>query len=285
MTDLETNMAIPEASEVDTRPITRRELFKEVLRYRSWDLVLASFLTALFWLPYFLWLIAASYWGLLDYANLFSVALTHGAGILFLEVASLGMAGLHYFLKKLAWGEGASLPGDFFEGISKNGKDFLGLYLIFGIVYLLLRVDIAALQGTNVFYAWAVYVFEGVSYAGFFLFLAAFLFAQAQAVIYRGSPWRFLFNGVRLSLGGGWPSFLFFLAAVLPFAVYEFVPSFYAQGAMVVFEALYYFAFSGFFLTLDAHSLFDESINRRQYPTLVRKGLRGSPVDHKEKAP
>lgn len=261
-------------------PFSRWQLLKETLRYRFWDLVAVSLLTFVFWIPVFLWLVFCSLGGFLDFANLYSVGLTYGVAIPFLGVASFGMAGLFYFSKKLAWGEGASLPSDFFEGIKKNGWSFFAIYVAIGLLYALLRMDICVLQYSGIVSGWAVLVAEGISYAAFFFFLLALFFTQTETVIYTGSLWRLFWNGIRLFLGAFLTNIPVFIAFFAFFLVFDFVPVFGASLACLGAEGIFYFGFSGFFFTIYSDSLFDRSINLRQYPEILRKGLRKMEAPH-----
>jgi|GEM_PF-1681490 hypothetical protein len=255
-------------------PFSRWELLKDTLHYRFWELVAVSLFTFVFWIPVFAWLIFCSLGGFLDFSSLASVGLTYGIAAVFLVVASLGMAGAFFFAKKLVWSEGASLPGDFFEGIRKNGKAFAAIYLALGLLYAVLRLDICALQYSGAVTGWVLPVGEGLSYAAFFLFLLALFFAQTETIIYAGSPFRLFWNGIRLSLGGLLTNIPVFLAFFACFLIFDFVPFYQASFACLAIEALFYFGFSTVFFTEYSYFLFDKSINLKQYPEILRKGLR-----------
>jgi hypothetical protein len=261
----------------DNLPLTRFQLLYDTLRFHFFDLVVVSLLTGLFFFPSWGWLIFVGYTDLGDPSNLASVALTYGVNAVFLAFAGLGMAGLFYFVKRLAWGVGTSCPADFFEGIKNDKGMFLLVYFVIGLLYALLRVDIASLTyGGMELEGWLKGLLEGLSYGVFFIFLLALLFVMSQAVTYEGSFFKLLSNGIRFVFGAFLTNVPMFLLYFLCFLLYEFVPSFIAQYVMMAFSTLFYFGFSAFAFTLYSHSLFDKSINKTQYPEIVRKGLRKS---------
>jgi len=253
-------------------PATRWRLLSETLRYRYWDLIGVSILTGLFYLPLVGWLLYAALTGLADPGNLLSVLLTYAAAVPLTMVAGLGEAGSLYFSKKLAWGQGASLPGDFFEGIAKNFKMFLLVYFLIGSLYLLLKLDLVSVALSS-FPSWSKTVLDGLSYGLFFVFLMPLLFLAAETVIYEGSFLPLLKNGFRFTFGAILANIPLFGAFLLPFLVYEFVPFLVAAIAAFLFASLFYFGFSAFFFTEYSHHLFDRSINRDHYPEIIRKGL------------
>jgi len=260
-------------SEDKALPATRWLLLGDTLRYRFWDLIAVSLLTALFYIPVIGWFIYASLTNLADPSNFNNIMMTYLVAIPLIAFMGLGMAGLFYFSKKLAWGSGATLPGDFFEGIRKNWAMFLGTYLLIGILYFLLKVDLEALNLSTSLPSWGKAMLSGLSYGIFILFLMGLFFVQTQTVTYEGNFFRLLMNGIRFTFGAILKNLGIFLAFLAPFFVYEFVPSLYAVIIPIAFLALFYFGFSGFFFTLYSHSLFDISINPKQYPEIIRKGL------------
>jgi len=254
-------------------PLTRWQLLADTLRYRFWDLFLASLLCFAFWLPSFAWLVFCSLDGFLDYMNFNSILMVYGINIPFLSFASLGMAGLFYFSKKLVWGEGTSLPSDFFEGIKRNWKMFLLTYFLIGFLYALLRLDIVSIKVSGQFTGLWIGSLEGVSYAIFFIFLLSLFFLQTESVIYEGGFIHLLWNGFRFVFGSFLTNIPMFLVFFAPFLAFEFVPLYSVSFSMIGIEAIFYFGFSAFFFTEYSYYLFDKSINKKQYPEIIRKGL------------
>jgi len=262
----------------DNLPSTRWQLLGDTVRFRFWDLLLVSVLTLVFYLPVLGWLIFCSLSDLLDFNNIPSMLMTYGIAIVFLMIAGLGMGGLFYFSKKLAWGEGASLPADFFEGIKKNAPMFLAIYFVIGLLYLILRLDIASLVKLSGLSGWALGALEGMSYALFFLFLFALFFVQTQTIIYQGDFFHLFWNGIKFVFGGFLTNVPVFLAFFVFFLCFEFISYSPIVYIAMGIEGFFYFGFSAFFFTLYSDSLFDRSINPSQYPEIVRKGLR-KPTD------
>jgi hypothetical protein len=262
-----------ERTEDGNLPRTRWQLLKDTLRWRFWSLAVISLMAIVFYVPSFAWMSFASMSGLLKADNFYSVLLTHAVNALFLGVFGLGQAGLFYFLKRLAWGEGASIPSDFFEGIKKNWKAFSFLFFVMGLLYAVLELDLASIANSG----WdsvAIGAVSGASYAVFFLFVAAILITLVESVIYSSRLFSLFVNAWRFLIGAFLTNVPVFLAYLLPLILYESIPSYIAQWVAILFEGVFYLGFSGFFLTIYCHSLFDKTINKRQFPEIVRKGLR-----------
>jgi hypothetical protein len=266
----------------DNLPFTRWQLLGDTLHFRFWDLAAVSLLALVFFLPSFVWLIFCSLSDLLDYSNFNSVLMVYGLNVAALMFAGLGMAGPFYFSKKMAWGEGASLPGDFFEGIKKNWAMFLGIYFLIGLLYLLLRLDICALSTSGDFTGWGLGALEGVSYALFFIFLLSLFFAQTQTMIYQGGLFHLFWNGFRFVFGAFLTNMPIFLAYFALFLCFEFIPYSLASYITIGLSGLFYFGFSAFFFTLYSDSLFDKSINKNSHPEIIRKGLRKQEVPNED---
>lgn len=254
-------------------PSNRWQLLKDTLRYHFFDFVLASLLTLLFHLPLFGWVIVSNLMNFLEEGNLLSVVLTYGVMALCLMLGGLGAAGSFHFFKKRAWGEGASLAEDFFEGIRKNGARFLLYFFLIGLLYLTLKLDIAALAINEAIVPTVKIIFAAVSYGIFYCFVVVILFALPQEIIYQDRATKFLGNGVRFLFGSALKNIPIFIAFLLPYFVYEFVPYLLGTFIAIGLLGLFYFGFSHFFLTLYSHSLFDRSINKKRFPEIIRKGL------------
>jgi hypothetical protein len=262
-----------EPSEDRVLPATRWLLLKDTLHYRFWDLMAVSLLTLLFILPLIAWLLFATFNGLADPSKFYNVLLTYAIAIPLIMLFGLGMAGAFYFSKKLAWGVGAVLPSDFFEGIRKNAKMFLLVYFFIGLLYLLLKLDLEAVNLSTSLPDWGKGAIIGVSYGLFLIFLSLLFFVQTQTVTYEGSFFQLLGNANRFLFGAIFPDLGIFAAFYAPFLVFEFLPNLYGTLIPLGFSGIFYFGFSVFFLTLYSHSLFDKTINPKFYPDIIRKGL------------
>lgn len=263
-------------------PRTRFELLLDAMRFHSFSFLGLSALCALFFLPSWGFLLYATLNDFLNVTSLPSVALVFSINAALFSIGGLGMAGIFNFSKKLAFEEGSSLLPDFFEGIKKDGLPFMGVFFLIGILYDLLRIDITSLIYGLSLTGWALGMSEGVSYAIFFLLVLSLLFTLPEIILYTGSFFSLWKNGIIFLFGAFLTNIPIYLSFMVPFLIFEFVPYFEAQIAMMAFEAIYYFAFSSFFFTIYSYSLFDKSINKKSFPSLVRKGLSPIAVD-KEK--
>ena len=176
----------------------------------------------------------------------------------------------------------ASLPGDFFEGLKKNGLMFVLIYAVMGLLYLILRLDIASLVNESGLAGWALGALEGVSYTLFFLFLLTLFFVQTQTIIYQGGFFRLFWNGIKFVFGAFLTNIPVFLAFFVLFLCFEFIPFSSVLYIVMGIEGFFYFGFSAFFFTLYSDSLFDKSINPAHYPEILRKGLRKKETDNSD---
>lgn len=264
-------------------PKHRWALLKDTLHYHFFDLVGLSLLALVFCLPLAAYVIYISVSGLLDMGNLYSILLSYSLLIVFLLFASLGQAGLFYTIKRLAWGEGTAIASDFFLGIKKNWKMFLAIYFAFGLLYLILKLDLGVLTAATNLPDYAKTIIAGLSYGVFFLFAMVLSFCKTQTVLYESGFFKLVANAFRFLFGAILPNLAIFIAVYVPFFVYELVPNLYAGVAVLAFEGLFYFGFSAFFLTVYCHSIYDKTINARQFPEIIRRGL--APLPDKEKEP
>ena len=257
-------------------PSSRPGLLKDTLRYRFFDIVAVSMLTAVFGIPAVMWLIFASYsdlFGGLD--NIYVLAVVYGTLIPLIMIFGLGVSGALYFAKRLAFGEGANARIHFFEGIEKNWKPFLLVFFIVGLAYFLLRVGTGILANIDGISELLLGFSVGMIYAFFFLLLYASYFVETQIMLYHASASQLLGNAAKFVFAGGIKGLGVFALVTLPLFLYEFVPSSLAQWIIILVCGLFYFGFSFFGFTLYSHSIFDQAINIKSYPEIYHKGLAG----------
>lgn len=254
-------------------PATRPALFKDIIRYRFGDIVFTSLYTLLFFLPALMWLIFVNFSFLGTFDNIYNPLLVYSVLALLLALGGTGFGGAFYFFKKLVYSEGANVHRDFFSGVRENYKTFFLAFLIVGLLYgalhfgeVIFHLDesIPRVVGT---------IFKGVMYVGLFFTILATLFAAAQSVLYVDKYSHALLNGFKFTFGTILKSFGIGLLLLLPFFLYEFVPSVYVEYIVIGVYGLFYFGLGVLSFTLFAHSVFDQTINKNQYPELVNKGL------------
>lgn len=261
-------------------PTTRKEQLRDVVKYRFTDIAFVSIYMLCFLLPGVVWLIFWTYFIGEGIGGIYDVIIQYGVLIPFLMLFGLGVAGALYFWKRLAYNEGSSVHSDFFIGIRKNFKQFLLMYFLLGIGFLLLHVNEFLLFSNTVMSQELRYILLGVNYFFFFLILVIFFFAQTQSIIYQGSLWQFMKNALTFVIAKFFKNLLAFLIILWPFIIFEFLDLFFAieivsivQWIMIAICGIFYFGFSSLYFTLYSLDIFDLSINKKYYPEIIRKGL------------
>lgn len=64
-----------------------------------------------------------------------------------------------------------------------------------------------------------------------------------------------------------------YLLLLLPYILFESLPYLAVFILAALLLSLFYFAFSVFVFVLYSHAIFDKTINAKQFPELIRKGL------------
>lgn len=259
-----------------TLPKTRKELFRDVLKYDFALTVDLGLVIALFSVPlYALWLVAlillagqaepslSSVFPVCFYGGLLSVPL--------FAVRYLGKGAAFEVMKKRAFNQGFYVWETAFSSVKNNAGKFLSVGVIVGVaawlsllggVYSLTMVQSAVAKGVCV----------GLCVLLFAVVFCAASCALCQNAIYSLSVWQLLKNGVTFT-------FIAFLPAMLYFAVCVAVPFVVASLsiiAAVLVAIVFVTLVSGVSVcccTLVCHGLFDKYINAAHYPELVRKGL------------
>lgn len=249
----------------------RKMLLKQILRYRYFDIFLLSLSTFIFILPGIIYLLFANEVFLVT-DNIYSIFFAYIVYIPFWCIAGLGFAGGFYFCKRLAFGEGANVMKDFFEGIKKNAKTFLLIYLILGSVYAFLK--------TGIYFCFSTlpdgvlpYLIAGIGYAVFLLLLIVSLYCQTQTIIYNCSFKQLFLNGIRFCVGKILTNYFLIGILFFPFIIIEFSIIDILTWICYFILLIFYLGFSLISYTFYSHSLFDQSINKANYPTIYRKGL------------
>lgn len=258
-------------------PTNRFQLLGDVLRYRLFEVILLSVYMFLFLLPSLIWLIFSGYlFSNVENHTIYEVILTNGVNIIFLMIFGLGCSGAFYFLKKVCFQEGESINADFFLGIKKNWKMFLFIYFLIGLTYFLLEIGVAYLNYEPNIDSILKGVLEGIMYAGFILFMMVYFFMQTQTILYNATVGQLFRNALKFTFGSFLKNLGIFAILLLPFFLFEFVPSINGmdifQYASIGLEAVFYFGFSYLVFSLYSNHVFDMTINKN-YPENIRKGL------------
>lgn len=253
-------------------PKNRFEQFWSILRYHTFEVVFASNLTLLFLIPLIAWLGFTSNVEIFQENTMANILLVYGILAVTIGVGGIGVSGGLYFFKKLLFGEGVELNQDFFKGIKENWKRGFADFFLIGIFYLLLHLLSGALalgyfsNGYNIF-------FLGVSYAFFFILSMVFLFHLVIGIFFDGKFLIQLWSSFRFVLATLYKGIGIFAVILIPFIVYEFVPYRLADYLDIVFVAVIHAGLSELLLIQFANHIFDQSVNKKDFPQNYRKGL------------
>lgn len=258
-------------------PKTRWGLFAMKLKDGFFDLVAVSLFCFLFHAPLFLWLILSDVLALLDASSLASALLVYGICAPLWAVAGLGTAGALYVAKRMSFGEGEDTKADFFLGIKEGVRTAIPVYSIIGVLYFVLKIDAFYLVLDESLDYLARISLLGVGYGLFFVFLVPLFFALAQRQLYEVSLWGAIINGWKLFFGTFIASFPMCLLFSLPFFLAELLPYLVAQLVVYGILALFGYGLIAFGFALYANYVFDKTINKNQFPGMIRKGL--APLD------
>jgi len=254
-------------------PTTRFALFKDILRYRFFDLVFTSLYIICFFLPALFWIVFVNFSFLNTFDNIYNPLVVYSVLAVLIGLVGPGFAGAFYFIKKLVYSEGANVHKDFFVGVKDNYKMFFWGFFLLGLAYGIIHFAEAIFYLDQSINKEVRIVLLVVMYVAFVLFIIATLFMSAQAVIYEGRYLQLITNGMKFVVGDFLRALLFGLIIIVPFLLYEFVPLVIVEWTLVGVSALFYFGFGTLVFTLYAHTLFDQTINKENFPQLIRKGL------------
>ena len=263
-------------------PHNRWQLFGDLLKHRLGFLLKAGLLTALFFIPLFVWNIymqeefrlligsATEETAYETAVNLLALSNTKNAvNVLFCGVCGIGIGGGVYLVQKCAWGE-IVFASEFFVGLKRDfGKNFF-----FGVViglswwlaeYAVRFIPLSTLDGT------AAILMYGVTTVQFALIAVMTCFSVCQNAIYSLSLFSLIKNSFMFAFKGFFPMLGVLLYAVCPMAlllVNNMIVDVIAAALFSVFLGTALLA-----VVLYSDSLFDRFINRENYPQLVDKNI------------
>lgn len=251
---------------------SRKDLLKEIIRYRFLDIIILSLLLFLFYIPtlFITLFIEGTFFNV---PNIFNNLIIYFFDILSFMIMGLGFSGAFYFAKKLCFQEGASIRRDFFDGVFKNLKMSLILFFILGFIYGGIHYLSSAFFEMNVFSPTLEYIILGVLYAFFIIIFISICYTFTQGMIYEDKLSKLFINGIKFSIGNFFKSILVLLL-LSPLAILEFFNNEIIIGICFIVLAFFLFGLFIICFTLISHDLFDKTINKKQYPQLIGKGLR-----------
>ena len=264
---------------INDLPQNRKEVFFDCLKMRYGIIVSLGLMCVLFALPFVICLLFRdiSLSSLLaDIANqeyekeqgyqlFYSLKITYSVVIVpCLVILGIGLSGVMYIIRQLVWYEGLFFFSDFFEGIKKNWKAYTASFFTLGVYY----VELTMLSYQQVSELWYG-IYLG---AGFLLLFPIALFILLMSLIYKFSFRGSVRNAFLLYMRSVPKTLLAELSIVLTFTALGITHVLFKYVALLV---MMFFLLPPILMgvSLYGFSLFDEHINKEQYPELVNRGI------------
>ena len=273
--------------ELNNLPSNRARQFFTIFRIEWKTLLLLNLILLLFFIPYFVldivrWSVCDSFWHSIvtsspdpekEYALAkFYIDMVYAGIMLFIyPIISIGLSGVIKVIQRCVYIEGVLFKDDFFLGIKKNWKQFLILAIFYGLFMVWVQFNISFCNlNPGLFSS----IFQGVSIAIFYAIVAPIIFFVASNVAtYKMSIVVGLSNSLKMFIKK--LHFVLIFALIFYGLTYlDLIPNvivrvFVTAGVILLFSSLFILAWYLFSV-----SIFDEYINKDNYPEIYRKGLR-----------
>lgn len=262
-------------------PKNRKQVLKFIYKHRALTLFCANLIFILFAIPFIAWEIINYLTKMLiddtDKVKYFEdlknfIIESNLLRIPFLMLASIGLAGILYIVRKLCWNEPISIWKDFGKGIKNSWKANLGISFILGVIIFMSEFII------NSFAYGSLTGFSGVFFLVFMLLITvvgviASIYAFSLASLYSMNFISLYKAAFILAMKTFFYNLLMLIAAFLPVAIFFMLPipvMFYIGIFVVVFGGTgYCFTCATLFIMKN----FDKFINEKYYPEFVDKGI------------
>ncbi len=281
----------------DKLPGTRFQLFKDVFFNRFGAIVKINLLVLLFCLPAIAWVVIMQMvkqmdGSLLPYSGNVGIGYpiitdvialgqrrafqfdlqTYLVLIPCIMVASVGLSGAFYVMRRLVWGEGTSVAGHFFRGIKMNFLPFLFSSLFAGISLFLVMANVGIYNNmTEIHIAWRI-IGIAVSVIQFVLLLSMFIFLTTQAVTYKLKMWALIKNSFLFAIALLPTNLIMLILSAIPIVLLIVLPSFLSIFGLLIF-AFIGFAYIILLWTVYAHWAYDKFINDKVEGAVKNRGM------------
>lgn len=269
-------------------PSNRRQVFKFAYKQRWLTLFNANLLSLLFILPYILLEVIIYISGMKGAeisvsqknSELMSMFLLR---LPLMALASLGIAGMVYVIRKICWDETLNFKKDFFRGIKTSGKQFAEIGALLAVcMYILEAVFNLYNDGEADFLR--VYI----TFTVYFLVIVTLIVAiyhMGLCSTYNIGFWASLKSAILLTFKRMFYNILMIITAILPVAVWFMIPfttTYFIGLTILIFGGLSFSVLTCFLFT---NKVFDDFINKNEYPEYVNKGIyltTDEPIRHSE---
>ena len=256
-------------------PSNRKELFFDILKNQWNSLLILAFIFLLIFVPFIIF----RYYNLLSINNILSsnnedifyqikiASLTSNAiNILIILFVGIFFSGIARIYKKLAYNDGFFLGADYVKGLKENVKDFIVLFLIYGIInFILESLSINYLIENSFLY----YVFKFLNYG---VFLPILAISVCISSIYNDPVFKKLYLSVVIYFKHLPKIALVTLIALAPLFIL-LIPSTTIQLFVPMLYCLIYLPLAYLLFVIVMNHIFDKEINNKKFPHLVNKGM------------
>ena len=256
-------------------PSNRRELFFDILKNQWRNLLILSLIFLILFLP----LVISRYYNLIIINNIVNsgsddigaLVFNSSFGYNFIVFIILIIVGIFYggiarIYKKLAYNEGFFLGADFVKGIKENFKDYTFFFALYGILNLIIEtLCINFLLENNYLY----YFFKVINYA---TLLPIFGICLSLGSIYTDSVFKKIKVACQIYIKYLFKILLMVAIFILPLALL-LINSTSIQLFVPLIYSILYFPLAYLVFVLVLNSIFDEVINKKNFPNLVGKGM------------
>lgn len=280
----------------DKLPGTRFQVFKDVFKNRLGAIVKINLLVLLFALPAIAWVVIVNIMKSMD-----GLLLPYSGNIGFgypvikdiigsgqvrafwfdvqmylvlipcIMVASIGLSGAFYVMRRLVWGEGITVFGHFFRGIKANFFPFLWSSLFVGVSLFLVMFNFKVYDTMNINIVWQV-IGIAMSIIQFFLVLSMAIFLTTQAVTYKLKTWGLIKNSFLFALALLPQNLIILILTAIPIVILLILPEMIAMFGYMIF-AILGFGYIILLWTVYGHWAFDRFINDRVEGAVKNKGM------------
>ncbi|MFA7032003.1 MAG: hypothetical protein WC201_00315 [Bacilli bacterium] len=265
-------------------PVTYKGLFKFIYKTNFMLLVKMSLILSIF---AFLSFLAMGFKGIFESSILYNATglsdeiirerlmMFRGLyGIVYyicLLIFSIGLAGAFYVMKKLLFNEGVSFKRDFLKGIKNNGGIFLAATAFYGFIITISYFVMNLLSSDDLiqYYLPVFIVFCILSV----LVLGMYLVSLMMVTIYKVSFGKMIKNALLIVITRIPYILLSITGSVLLFIICYLIPTNIALYISIFAYAFIGLGHSVLFVSIIDIYLFDELVNKKQYPEIYRKGL------------
>lgn len=270
----ETDFSIKELSK------TRGAQFKDLLKTQFLNLVKISCLQTVFNMPLLVWAILfVIFLTTVNPEGVYVVILV-GSGILIpcVAISNIGLIGMFYCLKRLAYSDGLFAASSYFVGIKEEGKKGFAVGLLQGLVSGVVLAGATFLYFYAAVNPWIIGLGITLLIILFFVMTMVNYYSLAQAAVYSNNTGVVIKNSFLMSLMRFPKHLLLFILhpglVIIGYVGFCFVPyagiiiSYVWLALFALFNSIGLLAWMLFILTS-----FDKFINQENYPEYVGKGL------------